>query len=69
MIGLRFDQNTWNWIDDRIMNEEPLWWNDFIKFMDEIGVSDKKLALYKNKRYRAKVRRVYLDMKRRIPRY
>lgn len=63
MVGLRLDENTKAWIADRIMNEEPLWWNDFIRFMDRLEVSDQQLARYRSKRYRAKVRRVYEDWK------
>ena len=59
MIGLGFDQNTKNWISDRIENEEPLYWNEFIRFMRDSGVSEQKLNVYKYKKYREKVKRVY----------
>lgn len=59
-----FDQNTENWISDRIENEEPLMWSEFIKFMKELGSNDKTLDKYKSTEYKEKVLNEYNKYKK-----
>lgn len=64
MRALRFNQNTWNWIADRLVNEEALYWKDFIEFTRFVGVSEQTIQKYRSKAYKNKVKRVYNEEKR-----
>jgi len=59
-----FDQNTESWILDRVENEEPLQWNDFIYNMRDSGASEKEVATYRSIRYRMKVKKAYGALKK-----
>ena len=57
---MTLDNNTTNWILDRIDNGEPLYWLEFIKFMrDPIEVSDKTLKRYASKSYKNEAKKMY----------
>lgn len=63
------DQNTESWILDRVENEDPLLWKEFITNMGLMGVSDKELLLYRSSRYRKKVKKIYTALKKETQMY
>lgn len=67
MAKVRFDVNTRMWIGDRVSNGEPLFWKEFIEFMDEsLDVGEKKIKTYKTKSYKNAAKREYAKHKKKF---
>jgi len=66
---MTFDTNTINWIMDRVENREPLFWPEFIKFMRDLGASEKDMKKYLAKRYRELVKKTYTQHKKEFDLY
>ena len=59
MPKISLDANTRVWVYDRIDNAEGLYYTEFIKFMKDLGVSDRTINKYKKPSYKGATRRFY----------
>jgi len=66
---ISLDEVTRNWVSDRLENEEPLFWGEFIKFMIDVegGETDnRQLKKWRSKSYRKAVKARYSQKKKRL---
>lgn len=62
MVNL--DNDTQNWVYDRVDNNEALYWNEFILFMKRRGASKQEISKYNNEVYKNKVKKLYKTFKK-----
>lgn len=61
---MKLDTNTRKWIWDRLQNREPLWWNDFVRFMRDHGADNKTIRKYRTISYKKSVNKLYTKEKK-----
>jgi len=49
MAKVRLSREARNWVEDRIENEEPLLWSEFLKLMKEMGETAATIKRYRSK--------------------
>jgi len=60
---MRLDQSSINWIEDRFENREGLFYTEFLRFMRELGATDKQLKKYQTLRYKNAMKEYLIFLK------
>lgn len=62
-MAIKLDTTTLMWISDRIDNREPLFYNEFITLMDDLGYD---ITTYLKKSYKKAAKAAYKKYKKEL---